>query len=144
MGGLLENRIASQVMEIAFQIHRELGPGLLESVYEVVLFRQMIEIGLEVERQVPVPILFQGLSFDEGFRADLIVGKRVVVELKSVECLRPVHTKQLLTYLRLTECRLGLLINFGENLLKDGFKRVVNGLEEGKGHFWQEKTPELL
>jgi len=117
-------------MDAAFQIHRELGPGLLESVYEVILARKFTDTGLVVERQVPVPIQFQGILFDEGFRADLFVEQKVIIELKSVERLQPVHSKQLLTYLRLTGCRLGLLINFGENLMKDGFKRVVNGLQD--------------
>jgi GxxExxY protein len=125
---MMENEIADRIMDAAFQIHRELGPGLLESVYEVILAQKVADSGLVVERQVPVPIRYQGVVFDEGFRADLIVEKRVIIELKSVERLQPVHSKQLLTYLRLTDCRLGLLINFGENLLKDGFKRVVNGL----------------
>jgi len=127
---MTENEIADRVMDAAFQIHRELGPGLLESVYEVILARKLTDTGLVVERQVPVPIQFQGISFDEGFRADLFVEQKVIIELKSVERLQPVHSKQLLTYLRLTGCRLGLLINFGENLMKDGFKRVVNGLED--------------
>jgi len=127
---MTENEIADRVMDVAFQIHRELGPGLLESVYEVILARKLTDTGLVVERQVPVPIQFQGILFDEGFRADLFVEQKVIIELKSVERLQPVHSKQLLTYLRLTGCRLGLLINFGENLMKDGFKRVVNGLED--------------
>jgi GxxExxY protein len=127
---MTENEIADRVMDAAFQIHRELGPGLLESVYEVILARKFTDTGLLVERQVPVPIQFQGILFDEGFRADLFVEQKVIIELKSVERLQPVHSKQLLTYLRLTGCRLGLLINFGENLMKDGFKRVVNGLED--------------
>jgi len=127
---MTENEIADRVMDAALQIHRELGPGLLESVYEVILARKLTDTGLVVERQVPVPIQFQGILFDEGFRADLFVEQKVIIELKSVERLQPVHSKQLLTYLRLTGCRLGLLINFGENLLKDGFKRVVNGLED--------------
>lgn len=125
-----ENTIADKIMDAAFLIHRELGPGLLESVYEIVLAKYLTDVGLMVERQVPVPIYFQGIAFDEGFRADLFVERKVIIELKSVERLQPVHSKQLLTYLRLTGCRLGLLINFGENLLKDGFKRVVNGLED--------------
>lgn len=124
-----ENTIADNIMDGAFLIHRELGPGLLESVYEIILTKHLTDAGLMVERQVPVPINFQGIAFDEGFKADLFVERKVIVELKSVERLLPVHSKQLLTYLRLTGCRLGLLINFGENLLKDGFKRVVNGLE---------------
>ena len=127
---MTENEIADRVMDVAFQIHRELGPGLLESVYEVILARKLTDTGLVVERQVPVPIQFQGILFDEGFRADLFVEQKVIIELKSVERLQPVHSKQLLTYLRLTGCRLGLLINFGENLMKDGFKRVVKGLED--------------
>lgn len=126
---MTENEIAAKVMDASFRIHRELGPGLLESVYEVVLAKQLNDMGLTVERQVAVPIHFQGEDFDEGFRADLIVEKKLIIELKSIERLQPVHSKQLLTYLRLTGYRLGLLINFGENLLKDGFKRVVNGLE---------------
>lgn len=126
---MTENEIASLIMDEAFLIHRELGPGLLESVYEVVMARRVSDKGLVVERQVPVPIKFQGIVFDEGFRADLFVEQKVIIELKSVERLQPVHSKQLLTYLRLTGCRLGLLINFGENLLKDGFKRVANGLD---------------
>ena len=126
---MTENEIAAKVMDASFLIHRELGPGLLESVYEVVLAKQLTDMGLTVERQVPVPIHFQGEAFDEGFRADLIVEKKLIIELKSVERLQPVYSKQLLTYLRLTGYRLGLLINFGENLLKDGFKRVANGLE---------------
>lgn len=127
---MTENDIASSVMDAAFLIHRETGTGLLESVYEVILAKQLTLMELSVERQAPIPIRFQGIVFDEGFRADLFVEQKVIIELKSVERLLPVHSKQLLTYLRLTGCRLGLLINFGENLLKDGFKRVVNGLED--------------
>jgi GxxExxY protein len=127
---MTENKIADKVMDAAFLLHRELGPGLLESVYEVTLARQLVEMRLDVERQVAVPVQFRGMNFDEGFRADLVVAKKVIIELKSVERLQSVHSKQLLTYLRLTDYRLGLLINFGENLLKDGFKRVVNGLVE--------------
>lgn len=126
---MTENEIAKQVMDAAFAIHRGLGPGLLESVYEAVLARKIAEGGLGVVRQAAVPIRFEELEFDEGFRADLIVGGKVIVELKTAENFLPVHSKQLLTYLRLTGLRLGLLINFGEHLLKDGFKRVVNGLE---------------
>ncbi|NJD38801.1 MAG: GxxExxY protein [Geobacter sp.] len=123
-----ENELAAKVMDAAFLIHRELGPGLLESVYEAVLIKLLTDNGLSVARQVAVPIIFQGISFDEGFRADLIVESKLIIELKSVERLQPVHSKQLLTYLRLTGCKLGLLINFGENLLKDGIKRVANGM----------------
>ena len=127
---MTENEIAKRVLDAAFVIHRELGPGLLETVYEVVLAKKLINMGLVVERQVPVPIRFEGMVFDEGFRADLIVERKVIVELKSVERLAPIHGKQLLTYLRLSGCRLGLLINFGEVLLKDGIKRVANGMTD--------------
>ena len=123
-----EDDIAKIVMDKAFHIHRNLGPGLLESVYETILARQIQHLGLDVQRQVPIPIEFEGVTFDEGFRADLIVNDKVIVELKSVEKTQPVHSKQLLTYLRLTGCKLGLLINFGEHLMKNGFKRIANGL----------------
>ena len=132
MGGYLmtENEIANRIMDVSFQIHREIGPGLLESVYEAVLAKKLTDSGLVVERQLPIAICYEGITFDEGFRADLVVEKKVIVELKSMDKLQAVHFKQLLTYLRLTDCRLGLLINFGESLLKDGFKRVVNGMDD--------------
>ncbi len=127
---MTENEIAAHVMEVAFEIHRKLGPGLLESVYEVILARKLSTRGLGIDRQRAVPIQFEGMEFREGFRADLIVDSKVIIEIKSVERFQPVFAKQLLTYLRLTGCRLGILINFGEALLKDGFKRVVNGLDD--------------
>ncbi len=127
---MTENEIAKIVVDAAFQIHKRLGPGLLETVYEVVLAHALNKRGLKVERQVPVPIVFDGIKFDEGFRADLIVEEKVIVELKSVEKVVPVHKKQLLTYLRLADKRLGLLINFGAELIRDGVSRVVNGLKE--------------
>jgi len=120
------NEISGEIVDAAFHIHSTLGPGLLETVYEVVLARQLERRGLSVERQKIVPIEFEGLHFDEGFRADLIVEHCVIVELKSVERLAPVHSKQLLTYLRLLDYRLGLLINFGAPLIKDGIQRIVN------------------
>jgi len=125
---MTENEIAKIVVDSAFQIHKRLGPGLLESVYEIVLAHVLKKRGLKVERQVPVAIVFEGIRFDEGFRADLIIGDKVIVELKSVEKVMPVHKKQLLTYLRLAGKRLGLLINFGSELIRDGISRVVNGL----------------
>ena len=115
-------------MDAAFRIHRELGPGLLESVYEAVLARELTRYGLIVVRQQAIPIRFEEMHFDEGFRADLVVNGCVIVELKSVEKILPVHGKQVLTYLKLTGLKLGLLINFNDALLKDGIKRVVNGL----------------
>ena len=123
-----ENEIAGIVVDAAYHVHRKLGPGLLESVYEIVLAHELEKRGLKVERQVPVAIVFDDIRFDEGFRADLIVEDKVIIELKSVENIVPVHKKQLLTYLRLTGKKLGLLINFGSELIRDGISRVVNGL----------------
>jgi GxxExxY protein len=125
-----EDEIAKIVVQAALELHREVGPGLLESVYEVLLARLLREKGLEVERQMPVPILFRGTRFDEGFRADPVVEKLVLVELKSIESLARVHRKQVLTYLRLSDIKLGLLINFGGELLKGNIERSVNNLEE--------------
>ena len=127
---MTENEISRQIVDAAFQIHTRLGPGLLESVYEVLMAHELRKRGLRVERQVPVRIAYDGIVFDEGFRADLIVEDLVIVELKSVEKTAPVHGKQVLTYLRLTGKRLGLLVNFGEALIKHGIERVVNGLPE--------------
>jgi iron complex transport system substrate-binding protein len=122
------NELSGRIVDASFRVHFQLGPGLLESVYEAVLAKELGRRGLKVERQRVVPIEFDGLYFDEGFRADLIVEGAVIVELKSVERLAPVHAKKLLTYLRLCDLRLGLLINFGAPVIKDGIKRVVNGL----------------
>lgn len=123
-------KITATVVDTAFHIHRDLGPGLLETVYEAVLEKMLRERGLSVERQKPVPIQYAGLTFDEGFRADLVVEGCLVVELKSVEKLAPVHGKQLLTYLRLMDLSLGLLINFGAATFKEGVRRIVNNYEE--------------
>jgi len=125
-----ENAIARQIVDAAYHVHKALGPGLLESVYETVLAYELEKRGLSVKRQVPVPIVYEGISFNEGFRADLIVEDKVIVELKSVETVAPIHKKQLLTYLRLADKRLGLLINFGAELIRDGISRVVNRLNE--------------
>jgi GxxExxY protein len=126
-----ENAIGTQILTAAIEVQRELGPGLLESVYEIVLARELSDRGLKAERQVPVPIIYKGLSFEEGFRADLIVADKVLVELKSVERVTPAHKKQVQTYLRLTGLKLGYLLNFSEAVLKDGITRCVNRLEEG-------------
>ena len=120
--------ITETIIDAAIQIHRDLGPGLLESVYEAVLARALEKRGFHVERQTAVRFEYDGLVFDEGFRADLLIDHQVIVELKSVERIAPVHGKQLLTYLRLMNKRVGLLINFGGNTLKDGLRRVVNDL----------------
>lgn len=125
-----ENEIARVTVEAALEVHRELGPGLLESVYERVLAHELRRSGLDVVHQVPVPVHYKGVRFDEGFRADLVVERKVVVELKSIDELKNVHRKQLLTYLRLMDLRLGLLINFNVELIKHGITRVANGLPE--------------
>ncbi len=125
-----ENEIAKEVVDAALKIHTRLGPGLLESVYEVVLARELERRSLHVKRQVPIPIEYEGLRFDEGFRADMIVEGKVILELKSVEQLAKVHHKQLFTYLKLADMRLGLLLNFGASLIKEGIKRIANGMEE--------------
>lgn len=127
---MAENEIGTIVVDAAITIHRELGPGLFETVYEVVLARELEDRGLTVARQVPVAITYKGIRFDEGFRADIIVAGKVLLELKSVERMTAAHKKQVQTYLRLTGCKLGYLLNFGEALMKDGIKRCVNNLEE--------------
>jgi GxxExxY protein len=119
--------LSAIVVDCGYRLHVEAGPGLLETVYEVVLARMLSEQGLAVKRQVPVPIKLMGFTFEEGFRADLIVEDRLLIELKSVENLLPVHSKQVLTYLRLLKLPLGLLINFSAPTFKDGCKRIVNG-----------------
>jgi GxxExxY protein len=127
---MLENEIAQVVVDVAFQIHKQLGPGLLESVYQAVMTHELRKRGLRVESEVPIPVNWDGIRMEVGFRADLIVEHCVIVELKSVEVVAAVHKKQLLTYLRVTNLHLGLLINFGAELIKDGISRVVNNLRE--------------
>src|SRR5262245_38097400 len=127
---LSENELARIVVDAAFKVHTKLGPGLLESVYEVVLAHELRKQKLKAERQVPIPIVYESIQFEEGFKADLIVDDLLVLELKSVEQVIPVYKKQLLTYLRLTNKRLGLLINFGAELIKDGISRVANGMPD--------------
>jgi GxxExxY protein len=119
--------LARRTIDFGFRIHKELGPGLLESVYEIVLAASLERGGLRVERQKPIGINFDGLTIADGFRADLVVEDRLIVEVKSVERIAPVHAKQLLTYLRLTQQPLGLLMNFGGETFREGVKRVVNG-----------------
>jgi len=124
------NEISAKIIDVAIDVHRRLGPGLLESVYQAVLPHELAKRGLRVQAEVPVSIVWDGIKLEVGFRADVIVEDAVIIELKSVESVAPVHKKQLLTYLRLADKRLGLLINFGTELLKDGIHRVVNGLRE--------------
>ncbi|MBI4327784.1 MAG: GxxExxY protein [Chloroflexi bacterium] len=131
---LTENQLSKLILDAAFKVHTKSGPGLLESVYEICLAHELRKQGIRVERQAPIPIRYDDLTFDEGFRADLLVEDKVIVELKSVEKLIRVHGKQLLTQLRLSDRRLGLLINFGEIRLKDGIERIANGLPDtGRG-----------
>ena len=122
--------IATHVINASLKIHKNIGPGLLESVYETLLAKELQVLGLKVERQKSIPIIFEGSKFDEGFRADLWIEPGFIVELKSVEKIKTVHLKQLLTYLRLAEKPLGLVINFGEELLKTGLRRVINNSTE--------------
>lgn len=122
-----ENEIGAIVVDCAVKVHMRLGPGLLESVYEAVLAYELGRRGLSVERQVPIPIYYDDMCFEVGFRADVIVNRKVILELKSVECITNAHKKQLLTYLRLTGMKLGYLLNFGEALMKDGITRTING-----------------
>ena len=134
---MTENEIAKQILDAAFAVHTKLGPGLLESVYEVVLAYELHKRSLTAERQKPMPKLYDNIRFDEAFRSDLVVNGKVIIELKSVEALLPVHAKQLLPQLRLSGLKLGLLMNFGEAHLKNGIKRVING------HLDAETPPEF-
>lgn len=127
---MTENEIGKVVVDAALAVHRELGPGLFESVYEGSLSHELAIRGLAVNRQVPIDVSYKGITFEEGFRADLIVENKVIVEIKSVENLNNSHKKQVLTYLRLANMKLGFLINFGEALIKNGILRIVNGLRE--------------
>lgn len=135
-------RIASIAVDCGFKFHEGLGPGLLESVYEAVLAQGLARHGLSVERQKPVPIRFDNLIIDEGFRADLLVEGELLIELKCTERFAPVHAKQLLTYLRLMDLPLGLLMNFGAATFREGIKRVANG-HNTHGHVWDTHTPAL-
>ena len=127
---MTENHIATVVVDAALKIHKILGPGLLESVYQATLSFELQKRGLSVMEQVGFPVLYEGVKLNLGFRVDLLVGDKVVIEIKSVELLSPVHRKQLETYLRLLNMRLGLLINFNVELMKYGIQRVVNRLPE--------------
>jgi len=125
-----ENEIGTIVVDAAIQVHQALGPGLLESVYEIVLAHELQERGLHVMRQVAIPIVYKDHLFNEAFRADIVLNEKVILELKSVERVTPAHKKQIQTYLHLTGYKLGYLLNFGEALMKYGITRAVNGLED--------------
>jgi GxxExxY protein len=125
---MTENELSAIIVDTAFKVHTKLGPGLLESVYEEILDHELKKRGLKVERQKAIPVVWDDIKMDLGFRADLIIENKVIVEIKSVEKIALVHPKQLLTYLKLTKIKLGLLINFNESYIKSGIKRVVNNL----------------
>jgi GxxExxY protein len=125
-----ENEIAKEIVDAAYHIHETFGPGMLESAYHAILIHELNKRGLLVQSEVPIPIVYDGIQISTGFRADLIVEDKVIIELKSIECILPVHKKQLLTYLRLADKRLGFLINFGGNILKGNISRIANALEE--------------
>ena len=125
---MTENELSRIIVDCCFNIHTRLGPGLLESVYEEVLSYELRKSGLEFKRQLDVPVTYEDVKLDAGFRADIIVEDKVIIELKSVENIMPVHKKQLLTYLKLANMKLGLLVNFNENLIKNGITRIVNDL----------------
>lgn len=125
---MTENEISKIVFESALKVHKVLGPGLLESAYEECLFYELKQSGLKVEKQKALPLVYEEVKMDVGYRIDIIVEDKFIVEIKSVEALNDVHLAQLLTYLRLSDCKLGLLINFNVKLLKEGVKRVVNGI----------------
>jgi len=123
-----EYEIAKIIVNVAYNIHVKLGPGLLESVYEEILYYELKKQNIVVERQKAIPVVWREKKMELGFRADLMVENKVIIELKSVERIAPVHPKQLLTYLKITNLKLGLLINFNEKLIKDGIARIVNNL----------------
>ena len=125
---MTENKIATRILDACFKIHRKLGPGLFESIYEEILAYENQSMGLGFKRQIGIPVIWTEIKMEQGFRADIIVENKVIIEIKSIEIIAPVHQKQLLTYLRLTDLKLGLLINFNVALLKNGIQRIVNNL----------------
>jgi GxxExxY protein len=125
---MTENEISAIVVDVCYKIHVKLGPGLLESVYEAILHHELTKRGLSVERQKPLPVLWDGIKLDIGFRSDLIVNEKVILEIKSIEQITDIHAKQVLTYLKITKMKLGLLINFNVPIIKFGIKRVVSNL----------------
>ncbi|WP_456441671.1 GxxExxY protein [Caldithrix abyssi] len=127
---MTENEISRLILDAAFKVHKALGPGLLESAYEECLFYELKNNDLFIEKQKPLPLIYEEVKLDIGYRVDLFVEKKVIIEVKSVESLNDIHLAQILTYLKLSNCRLGILINFNVTLLKNGIKRVVNNLQE--------------
>ena len=129
---MTENQLAKEIVDAAYKIYNTLGPGLLESVYERILSYELRKRGLQVEQQVSVRVEYDGIQIEEGYRLDLLVEDRVIAEVKSIEQIANIHKKQVLTYLRLTGKRLGLLINFNGEVIRTGITRIVNGLEEDR------------
>lgn len=125
---MTENELSQIIVNTCYHIHVELGPGLLESVYEEILTYELRQQGLQVSRQQAIPVFWKKIKMDQGFRADLIIENKVLIEIKSIATIAPVHQKQVLTYLKLTDLKLGLLINFNEALMKSGITRIVNNL----------------
>lgn len=124
---MTENEITNKIIGAAIEVHKQLGPGLLESTYEICLIHELEELGLRINQQVPLPVVYKDVRLDAGYRIDLIVENRVIVELKSVDALADIHVAQVLTYLKLKDLKLGLLINFNSVRLVDGVKRIING-----------------
>ena len=125
---MTENELSKIVFDCALKVHQNLGPGLLESAYEECLFYELKKTGVEVQKQKSLPLIYEGVKLDIGYRIDIIIENKLILEIKSVEMLHDVHFAQLLTYLKLTDCKLGMLINFNVTLIKNGIKRVVNNL----------------
>ena len=125
---MTENELSKTIVDCCFKIHTTLGPGLLESVYEELLTFELHKAELNITRQQGIPVVYEGIKMDLGFRSDIIVENKVIIEIKSIEAIAPVHQKQLLTYLRITGLKLGLLVNFNESLIKNGIQRIVNNL----------------
>lgn len=129
---MTENELSSLIIGAAITVHTELGPGLLESIYETCLFWELSEIGLDVKRQIELPVLYRGMQLETGYRIDLLINDKLIVELKAVKELTDIHVAQTLTYLKLSNCKLGLLINFNETRVKHGIRRIVNNFHESE------------
>ena len=125
---MTENELSKIIVNACFQVHNKLGPGLFESVYEEILYYELKQTGLIVDRQKPIPVIWKEIKMEQGFQADLIVENKVIIEIKSIESIAPVHQKQVLRYLKLTKIKLGLLVNFNEALIKESIQRIVNNL----------------
>ena len=125
---MTENEISSKIIGASIEVHKQLGPGLLENTYEICLAHELKLMGLEVKQQVPLPVIYKDIKLNAGYRIDMIVENKVIIEIKSVDALAPIHTAQILTYLKLKDLKFGLLINFNEIKVIDGLKRIINGV----------------